>query len=85
MQMILIKKSGFEYFDCGIDGMCSQFDGYNFVWLTKHDAMLFQKEAGIQISYDVFLDYYIEDINNPTGTELSLLELATGIIYDAHN
>ena len=59
-------------------------DGYVVQWLWFHrtDALHVMDSGMIQgISTDIFLEDYFEDIDNPTDTELSLLELQHNIRY----
>lgn len=51
------------------------------VWLTRESATSRYSIAVCEEARDIFLEDYFDDIDTPTDTELSLLELEHGITY----
>lgn len=50
-----------------------------YVWFTRNNAALLLSPS--ETEHDIFLEDYFADIDNPTDTELSLLELQHNIKY----
>lgn len=81
MDKQLIRKSDFEG-NGFVRLACAPKDIW--AWLTKDSVVMakngYELETCISLG-DIFLDDYIENLDFPTPTELSLLELAHNIIY----
>lgn len=87
MKPIIIRKSKFndflssniKYFK--IHRTTPRAVDFIWVWFKQEEALSMSGIYGIDIRNDIFLDDYFEDLDNPTGTELSLLELQHNIKY----